>query len=178
MDENSAMAAQRFGNGYPGWDRYLAHLERVEMTTHAVDEDGEPIEGNYYLSITDDDAVIGHISIKVQKLIVPETEWSSVFDHHVRDTDGAPLRETFVQTFAVESNHRRKGHGRALQLAALDLTCDLGCYQMRSWSSLDARANYRLKLSLGFAIHPATYTTDTGLQVSGAYFVRTTEATG
>ena len=77
------------------------------MTAHAVDSEGEPIDANYYLGITDDDTVIGHISIKVQDLVIPETEWSSDFDHQVRDIDGAPLQETFIQTFAVEPDHRR-----------------------------------------------------------------------
>ena len=47
-----------------------------------------------------------------------------------------------MQTFAVEPDFRRQGHGRALQLAALDMSARLGCYQMRSWSTVDKQANY------------------------------------
>lgn len=51
---------------------------------------------------------------------------------------------------------------------ALELTCALGACQMRSWSSLDKTANYALKLSLGFAAHPAVQTAGlTGEPISG-----------
>jgi hypothetical protein len=60
-----------------------------------------------------------------------------------------------------------------LQLAALEKTRELGCFQMRSWSSLDKPANYQLKLSLGFGFHPEVQDTASGLKVSGGYFVRT-----
>jgi GNAT superfamily N-acetyltransferase len=68
--------------------------------------------------------------------------------------------------------HRRKGIGRALQEEALVITKELGCIQMRSWSSLDAMANYQLKLNLGFGFHPEIQETPSGLRVSGGYFVK------
>ena len=43
---------------------------------------------------------------------------------------------------------------------------------MRSWSSLDKPANYALKLSLGFAMHPSVHDAASGYQVSGVYFVK------
>jgi hypothetical protein len=77
-----------------------------------------------------------------------------------------------VQTFHVNETNRRSGLGERLQQHALTVTRDLGCYQMRSWSSLDRDANYLLKLKLGFAAHPAVYKTESGLEVSGIYFVK------
>lgn len=117
--------------------------------------------------------IAGHITLRVQPVLIPATEWSGGQAAPLPGPDGAPLSETFVQTFAVEAAHRRQGFGRALQLAALDLTRALGGYQMRSWSSLDKSANYALKLSLGFAAHPAVQVTSSGQAISGVYFVKT-----
>ena len=119
------------------------------------------------------DQVIGHISVRVQNLVIPPIEWNAGQEHVLRRSGGDPLRETFVNTFAVDETHRRQGYGRALQIAALNLTREQGCYQMRSWSSLDKTANYALKISLGFAVLPAVYRADSGQQISGAYFVKT-----
>jgi GNAT superfamily N-acetyltransferase len=135
--------------------------------------DGQPAPDVHFLGVIEADQVIGHISVRVQDLVTPLTEWSVGQDHGLRGSAGEPLRETFVNTFAVDETHRRQGFGRALQIAALDLTRELGCYQMRSWSSLDRTANFALKISLGFAVFPAVYTTGSGQPISGAYFVKT-----
>ena len=94
-------------------------------------------------------------------------------DRTILGPDGEPLTETFVQTFFVNEGFRRRGLGELLQLEGLSVTDQLGAYQMRSWSSLDKPVNYQLKLKLGFAAHPAIYETDSGLKVSGIYFVKT-----
>lgn len=115
------------------------------------------------------------MSSRLQAIASPETEWSAEhqYDVHLRDTTGRPYRETFVQAFSVEEPYRRQGHGKSLQLAALDLSRELGAYQMRSWSSLDKRANYALKLSLGFVVHPAVQKSGvTGQLISGVCFVK------
>ena len=103
--------------------------------------------------------VIGHLSLRVQSLELPGS---------------LALMETFVNTFAVEPEYRRRGYGRALQQASVRLSGDLNCYQMRSWSSLDHPENYTLKIALGFGVHPAVIETATGETVKGVYFVKTT----
>ncbi len=155
------------------WPACVEHLERVGMAHWVLDDNRQPKPGIYFLGVVEGDAVVGHITLLLQDIVCPETEWSSEMDRTVRLPDGEPLRETFVQTFAVDQEHRRRGYGLALQKAALALTRELGCYQMRSWSSLDKPANYALKLSLGFAVHPATYEAPGGQQISGVYFVKT-----
>jgi GNAT superfamily N-acetyltransferase len=132
-----------------------------------------PSPNLYFLGVIAHEGVIGHISLRVQDLVIPETTWSAGQDHRLLGVDGHPLRETFVNTFAVDESHRRQGYGRALQLAALDLTRGLGCYQMRSWSSLDKTANFALKLGLGFAAFPAIQETGDRQMISGVYFVKT-----
>lgn len=153
------------------WPEFIHHLERVEMTRHAL-RHGGPKADCHYIGVIVADRVIGHISVKEQPLVV---ESSGLTDDHslpLLDADDEPLTEIFVQTFAVEEAFRRQGHGRILQSAALQLGYEHGCYQMRSWSSADRPANYALKIGMGFAIVPALYPTPGGAPISGAYFVK------
>jgi GNAT superfamily N-acetyltransferase len=154
------MSITIFSPDHQLWPAYRAHLERVGMARWA-----QPAPDMFFLGVCQDETIIGHLSLRVQPIIIPG-------DQTIPGPDGEPLRETYVQTFAVEESYRRQGFGRALQLAALDLTKDLGCYQMRSWSSLDKSANYALKLDLGFAAHPAIFEAPNGEKIGGVYFVR------
>lgn len=165
------MQITRFPFPNPHWSSLVAHLEAQNMKRWVLDDSGHPLRDVYFIVAIDEDAVVGHIAVKSQPIIIPATDGGQ--DTAVTDSTGAPLHETFVQTFAVEPRYRRQGCGRALQVAALDLTAQLNCYQMRSWSSVDKDANYTLKLSLGFAFHPAIDETPTGLKVRGGYFVKT-----
>ncbi len=165
---------EQFAPEHPLWAEYVAHLERVNMAQWIMDENGQPLPNVYFSGIRDGDNVVGHISVRVQDIVSPATEWSNGKEVPILGADGKNLRETFVQTFGVEETHRRRGYGRALQLAALKLTKELGCCQIRSWSSADKKANYSLKLNLGFAVHPATSISGlTGELISGVYFVKT-----
>ncbi len=80
---------------------------------------------------------------------------------------GQPLLEAKVMAFAVVESHRRQGIGRALQEAALRLAKELGCYQLRSHSSGDKRANHQLKLAMGFVLHRIVR----GEDRQGGYFI-------
>jgi GNAT superfamily N-acetyltransferase len=170
----SAIAVERFTPYHSRWPAYVAHLERVAMARDvALEPDGRPKDGAIYLGVVAAGEVVGNIAITVQDMIVPATEWSGGRETPLTAADGRPLRETFVESFGVEEAYRRRGFGRVLQLAALDLTRALGCYQMRSWSSVDKQANYALKLALGFAAHPAIYVSRRGVPISGVYWVKT-----
>ena len=152
------------------WTALVEHLHRVTMARHAL-VDGAAKPETYYLGACIDKQVIGHISIRQQPIIIPASPLTDNVSLPLQHNHQS-LAETFVQTFAVEVDHRRQGYGRALQQAALDLTVQLGCYQMRSWSSADKLANYALKLSMGFAVFPALYPMPGGQPISGAYFVK------
>jgi GNAT superfamily N-acetyltransferase len=164
---------EQFTPAHSLWSAYIAHLNRVKMALWVVDENEHPKPGIYFLGVITGSQIIGHISLQLQAIIIPRTEWGGGGPSSLVDAIGVPLRETFVQTFAVDEEHRRKGYGRELQIAALTMTKELGAYQMRSWSSSDKPANYALKISLGFSAHPTIYTTDSGLEVSGVYFIKT-----
>lgn len=158
----------------PLWSSYVAHLHCVNMARWIVDDKGNLLEPLHTICAIVDGEVVGNLSLKVQALTVPSTDWSieNMLDHTVRHEDGAPIKEAFVFSFAVDKAFRRQGIGRSLQLAALEATVKLGCIQMRSWSSLDKPANYALKLSMGFAAHPAVSSTPAGNDVSGVYFIK------
>lgn len=166
------MTPETFAPDHPHWQDYVAHMQRANMARWAVDANGQPRTPLHFLGVHKDNAVIGHISLKQQPLTCPATSWSAELDPTVYNADGTPLTELYVYTFAVDEAHRRRGIGRALQCAALEYTRAQGCYQLRSWSSLDHPENYQLKIALGFAMHPAIFKTDSGLEVSGVYFVK------
>ncbi|MFN2146554.1 MAG: GNAT family N-acetyltransferase [Anaerolineales bacterium] len=157
----------------PEWALFTAHLKAVNDAEWVLDEDDLPKQENlFFFAAIVDRNVVGSISVIRQEITIPETEWAADRDRTLRDPEGNPYYEILVHTFRVEKAHRRKGYGRALQEAALNLARETGCIQMRSWSSLDKQANYALKLSLGFGFHPEVQQTASGLRVSGGYFVK------
>lgn len=168
------MAIERITPDHALWNECCAHLRRHDMEREVVRSDAQLLPGMYLLATVEQDNPIGHIALRMQQICIPATEWSEGVSHIVLGSDQRPLRELFVRSFAVDEAHRRQGYGRALQLAALDLARCLGCYQLRSWSSLDKHANYALKIGLGFAVHPAIQVAHNGTPISGAYFVMTT----
>lgn len=166
-------AVELFFPSDPLWSAYVDHLERHNMARWVLGRDRQPRPGLVFLGIPHDKAIVGHICLKLQPITLPPVAENANHPIALLDADDRPLTELFVQTFAVDDDRRRRGCGRSLQLDALRLTRELGCYQMRSWSSADKVANYALKISLGFAVHPATQNTPTGGPIGGVYFVRT-----
>jgi len=67
---------------------------------------------------------------------------------------GEPLVEAKILAFGVLPDRRRRGIGRRLQIAAIESSRALGCYQVRSYSDGHHPENHRLKLALGFCAHP------------------------
>ena len=155
---------------------YTAHLERVDSSSHAPALDDEEA---FVLGVFDDEdtgkKLIGHISVHLQPLEHrPELPLTllELENEHLTDTYPPGLVEGFVWTFEVEESRRRRGLGRALQLAAVEECRRRGLYQLRSWSSLDRPANYALKIGLGFAVHPGhTYLANRERWVRGVFFV-------
>lgn len=174
MTRSESIPIEHIRPDSPRWPELLAHLDRVEQRRHAFADDGSMRPDSHFLAVVIDGRVVGNIGVNRQELDVPATSTSAGHDLTLRNAAGGPLRELYVQSFAVEPKHRRRGYGRALQLAALELARELGCYQLRSWSAVDRPENYALKLSLGFAAHPAIHhSATTGLDYSGVYFIRT-----
>jgi GNAT superfamily N-acetyltransferase len=171
MENTGKNLVETFSPEHPLWKNYLSHLEEVDMLRWIVDAAGRPPPDFHFLGAIHGNNVVGNISLKVQEIQMPATAWSEGRDHTLKGPAGI-MSETFVQTFAVAPRYRRQGFGHALQEAALELTQQLGCYQMRSWSSLDKPGNYALKIGLNFVAHPAIQKTSSGLCVSGVYFIK------
>ncbi len=161
---------------HPGgqyWAALVDYLKDCNQAQWVLDKDDRPKHADLsFLVVVVDDQVVADITLLKRPIEVPPSEWAGDRERILRDASGQSLYETFVQTFRVDESHRRKGYGRALQLEALQVTKELGCIQMRSWSSLDKPANYQLKLGLGFGFHPEIQQTASGLKVSGGYFVK------
>lgn len=159
-----------YTSDHPDWSALLDHLSRTNMLRHAT-AGGAATADCVYLGLSVDGSLVGHIVIRKQPLCVPASPLCDNSELHLSNGTG-PLFETFVQTFAVEEAYQRLGYGRALQEAAVHKSRELGCYQMRSWSSVDRHVNYALKISLGFAIQPALYPMPGGAPISGVYFIK------
>jgi GNAT superfamily N-acetyltransferase len=158
----------------PGWEAYIHHLKANKQATWVLDTGDRPLsEKIIFLGIEQDRAVAASLTLKLQPLVAPDSDWAAGMEKVITGEEGKALSETYVQTFCVDESYRRRGLGELLQLEGLAVTRELGAYQMRSWSSLDKPANYQLKLKLGFAAHPAITETDSGLKVSGVFFVKT-----
>lgn len=140
---------------HPLWVEILELLQR-SGDWQWVSDQGLPRPDTLIIAALLDQTPIGHIAISIQPVPnLGETE----------------LLESFVRAFHVSPDWRRRGVGRTLQLAALELSRAQSCYQMRSWSSTDKLANYRLKLGLGFCFCPA-FELHGGKQIDGGYFVQ------
>jgi GNAT superfamily N-acetyltransferase len=154
------------------WQSLTTHLADNGDARWVLDESGQPKDVSLlFLAAVIDGQVVGNLTLMKQGLTVPATEWAGERDRNLYAGDGERLSEMFVQTFSVAEDYRRRGIGRALQEEGLRQTRLMGCYQMRSWSSLDKKANYLLKFGMGFAFQPAIQETAGGLKVSGGYFV-------
>jgi GNAT superfamily N-acetyltransferase len=162
-----------FSPNQPGWQAYVAHLKNCDQARWVLDAGDLPkFDDLIFLGVQEGDAVVASLTLKVQLIVIPETEWAGGKETVLKGGDGEILTETYVQTFHVDEDYRRRGIGEQLQRKGLAHTQKLGCYQMRSWSSLNRDANYQLKLKLGFAAHPAVHQAESGLLVSGIYFVK------
>jgi GNAT superfamily N-acetyltransferase len=73
----------------------------------------------------------------------------------IHDANGQPLREGYVEAFAVIPSERHHGIGQRLQEHVLALCMQRSCYQVRSRSPITSQENYALKLKMGYAVHPS-----------------------
>jgi GNAT superfamily N-acetyltransferase len=64
------------------------------------------------------------------------------------------VTEAKVLAFGVRSDSRGRGIGSSLQRRVLELARELSCYQVRSVTDVWRTENCRVKLGLGFGVHP------------------------
>lgn len=151
------------------WRDFIRHLGGEARWI----KDGEGFRRGLHVIVAvkqDEARVVGHISLVQRPIEIPTDPPTGVRFR------GGILEEMFVQTFRVDEQYRRRGIGRRLQEEAFQLAADRRCYQLRSWCSLDKEANYRLKLGLRFAVHPAFehHPELPDPDIPGVFFLRTT----
>jgi GNAT superfamily N-acetyltransferase len=132
---------ERWSETHPGWPRLTELLEQEEQLSWVL-PDGELRPDSHILVAVDADDPVGFLVFLRQEVGPPD------------DCPPTGLTEAKVLAFGVAAAHRRCGIGTALQLRALELAAELGCYQLRSVTNADNEANVAVKLRLGFAVTP------------------------
>jgi GNAT superfamily N-acetyltransferase len=80
---------------------------------------------------------------------------------------GEALEEAKINAFAVATDFRNCGVGKALQRKVIEHARKSGCSQVASYSTYDKVSNYAVKISLGFSIQPERQADGT----TGCYFL-------
>jgi GNAT superfamily N-acetyltransferase len=151
---------------HPSWNDLLAAVE-AHAQTDWVSFTADFHISSHMLVVLHSERIAGFLRYVVQQ-IGPDMGCPPV------TLGGKPLTEAKVLAFAVDSTYRRKGFGRALQEDVVRRAREAGCYQVRSHSSGSNEANHRLKLSMGFGIHPIVRGDDS----KGAYFILPLDGAG
>jgi GNAT superfamily N-acetyltransferase len=147
---------------HPRWSE-LVHVIHAEGQDHAWRDERHfgQFDHTYLVALADGE-IAGFLQFFRQP-IGPDRECPAM------SLNGEELVEAKILGFAVRPAFQRRGIGRALQTAAIRRARALGCYQLRSFSfnTPDHAANYRLKLSMGFAAQPEYR----GPEVNGVNFI-------
>lgn len=152
--------------GHPRFSDFLQFLQSTAA------EQVQFVVGDYYarfpshlLVALEAGEVAGAIRFAVQP-IGPEARCPVL---HLGET---PLTEAKIHVFAVRPASRCRGIGTQLQKWVITRARDLGCYQVASYSCYDKKANYHIKLSLGFAAQPELHKPEVhGDSEMGVYFL-------
>jgi ribosomal protein S18 acetylase RimI-like enzyme len=142
----STTTIERWPADHPDWRQLQALIDTLDQADW-VGFVAEWHLDNHMLVARQGNRVVGFLRFVIQVIGVEE-------DGDPVTLDGAELREAKVLAFGVAPDVRRQGVGRALQLTLIDEARARGLFQIRSHSSATSIANQRLKLALGYAIHP------------------------
>jgi GNAT superfamily N-acetyltransferase len=155
----ASLVIAEWGEGHPRWEELRRVVEELGQTNW-VAASAPYHRSSHLLVALEGGAIAGFLRFVVQP-IGPELDRPPVV------LDGEVLLEAKVLAFATLPDFRRRGVGRALQEATIERAVALECHQVRSHSGGSNLANHRLKLAMGFGIHPIVRGDDTG----GAYFI-------
>lgn len=153
------LVIEEWGQAHPRWGELLAVVADLKQTQW-VTAQYKWHRSSHLLVATAGSAIAGFLRFVTQE-IGPDAECDPVV------LDGAALLEAKILAFGVLPPYRCQGIGRALQQACVQRAAQLNCYQVRSHSSGDNTANHRLKLAMGFGVHPIVRGDDR----RGVYFV-------
>jgi GNAT superfamily N-acetyltransferase len=145
--------------GHTSWNTLLEVAPSIgEAIVKQLTLQADHFRTNHILVALLDEQSIGVLRFVTQRLGEDEARPPIVFK-------AKTLIEAKVIAFGVVPEYRNQGIGRALQKTAMSLAREEGCYQFRSRSWYDAKANYHLKISMGCGIQPS-------LQDDSVYFIK------
>jgi len=144
---------------HPRWAELMGFIA-AQGQTDWVDFTLDCHISSHILAATMEGEIAGFVRFVVQEIGSDENRPSV-------GLDGKPLLEAKVPAFGVAEQFRRRGIGRALQEETLKRAAEMDCWQVRSHSSGANVENHRLKLSMGFGVHPIVRGDDT----QGVYFI-------
>ena len=134
----------------------VEHLEQLNWLNAQFDWH----HSSHRLAAHQADTIVGFLRFVVQPIGLED-------DHAPISFNDRALTEAKILAFGVLPAYRRRGIGRRLQAYALQRAYHLGCYQVKSHSSGTNQANHRLKLEMGFGVHPIVR----GEDIHGVYFI-------
>ena len=130
------------------WNELNQFIEANGLVRNGVYAEGADKADRCLLAASVKREIIGFLMFLVQP-IGPEVGCPMLFGR-----DGKPLTEAKIRSFFVVERYRGNGIGTALQREAITHARDMGVYQVRSRSDVSRKANYAIKLKLGFAATP------------------------
>lgn len=160
------VAVEEWGESHPRWPELLGFFEALDQTRW-VTIPYEWAHSSHILVALSGTGIAGLLRFVVQDIGAED-------GHDPVMLGDRALTEAKVLAFGVSPENRRQGIGRHLQVALFDRASKLGCYQVRSHSRGENSANHRLKLSMGYAVHPVIRGEDRG----GVYFVKAVDSPG
>lgn len=130
----------------PRWSEFAACVDSEGQTDWVFSEHFAQFPRTFLVALYENQ-VIGFLMFYLQP-IGPESDCPPLHQN------GAWLIEAKIVGFGVRKAHRRQSVGQMLQAKAIQRARELGCYQLRSYSSSQNIANFQLKLRMGFAAVP------------------------
>ncbi|MEM8529433.1 MAG: GNAT family N-acetyltransferase [Chloroflexota bacterium] len=137
---------EEWHSGYPRWTEVSTLIEQLGQT-HWVDFNAVWHVSTHLLVAATPSHVVGFLRYVIQNIGVEE-------DRAPVTRKDITLLEAKVIAVGVTPNRQRQGIGRALQEHLIQACRTQHCFQIRSYSYTANIANWQLKLSLGFTIHP------------------------
>jgi GNAT superfamily N-acetyltransferase len=133
---------------HPRWSELQKVIAQEEQTAW-VGFSADWHLSSHILAVERNDEILGFLRFTVQ-VIGAEDDLPDILPALA---DEGTYTEAKILAFGVRELYRAQGIGRALQEAAILAARDRGCWQIRSFSDRGYDANYRIKLSLGYAVH-------------------------
>ena len=133
---------------HPKWADLLTFIEDNDLLRNGVLAKGADKSDRCLIMASMNSTIVGLLMFLIQP-IGPEVDCPVLLNK-----EGVPLKEAKIRSFFVAEDLRGRGIGTGLQEEALVLAARMGAYQVRSRSEVSRKANYTIKLKLGYAASP------------------------